>query len=294
MIDRTKFDHRAKELLPVIESVLQKALHEQSCPDHLREAMEYSLLSGGKRIRPLLVLLTSELCGGSIEVALPAAAAVEMIHCYSLIHDDLPAMDDDDVRRGKPTNHKVYGEGQAILAGDGLLTLAFQILSEMNNAEVARECIRILSVAAGVAGMVGGQSDDVCAEGKEGSLALLESIHARKTAALIGAAIDMGATIAGASKDQKNALRSYGPAIGLLFQMTDDLLDVTSSSEKAGKKVGKDAAIGKLTFPIFLGIDETKKRAELEAQKAIDALKFFDEKADVLRSLVMVIAKREK
>lgn len=293
MLDRSAFDHRAKELIPQIESALTKAIDQQTCPDSLREAIAYSLLGGGKRIRPLLVLLAAELCGGSIAAALPAAVAVEMIHCYSLIHDDLPAMDDDDLRRGKATNHKVYGEGHAILAGDALLTLAFQILSEIDDAEVARDCIRTLSNAAGVAGMVGGQSDDLFAQGKEGSLALLESIHVRKTGALIGAAIEMGAIIAGASDDQKFALRAYGQAIGLLFQMTDDLLDVSSSVEKTGKKVGKDATIGKMTFPGLLGIDETKKRAEIESRKALDALNAFDEKADILRSLVMVIAQRE-
>ncbi|MBP9774080.1 MAG: polyprenyl synthetase family protein [Candidatus Peribacteraceae bacterium] len=292
MIDRSLFSHRAHDLIPQIEIALTKAIDQQTCPDSLREAIVYSLLGGGKRIRSLLALLTAELCGGSIHAAMPAAIAIEMIHCYSLIHDDLPAMDNDDLRRGKPTNHKVYGEGQAILAGDGLLTLAFEVLTEIDDPRVSRDCIRTLSKAAGVAGMVGGQSDDLFAQGKEGSLALLESIHVRKTGALIGAAIEMGAIIAGASQNQKNALRLYGEAIGLLFQMTDDLLDVNGSTEIVGKKVRKDAIIGKMTFPGLLGIDETKKRADFEVQKAIDALKIFDEKADILRSLVVVIKQR--
>ena len=234
------------------------------CPDQLREAIRYSLLAPGKRIRPMLALLAAETCGGSVAAAMPAACAVEMIHAYSLIHDDLPAMDDDDLRRGRPTCHKVYGEAMAILAGDGLLSLAFQVLAEnIRPTSVAGACCAALAVAAGPCHLVGGQADDIIADerrlssrslGRSPTREHLESIHARKTGAMIRVSLRLGAMTAAASAEQLAALDAYGSRLGLAFQVTDDLLDVRSTEENMGKRVGKDAQKGKATFPALLGI----------------------------------------
>ena len=219
-------------------------------PETLREAMRYSLLADGKRLRSVLVLLAAKAAGGSPEAALPAACAVEMVHTYSLIHDDLPAMDDDDLRRGKPTNHKVYGEAMAILAGDALLTRAFEVMaSDVKPAEVAARCTARLAGAAGPSGMVGGQVDDLQGEKCEGHLDQLHSIHRRKTGALLSVSLELGALIAGADQTTQDALASYGEKLGLAFQITDDLLDVQGEEGAVGKRVGKDSERGKMTFP---------------------------------------------
>src|SRR5208337_4439635 len=234
----------------------------EGCPDRLREAIRYTLLAPGKRLRPMLVLMAAETCGGSLSAAMPAACAVEMIHNYSLIHDDLPAMDDDDLRRGRPTCHKVFGEALAILAGDSLLSLAFQVLAEgVRPQSVATDCCATLAEAAGPCQLVGGQADDIAAErgGSEQAIRCrehLEAIHARKTGAMIRVSLRLGGLIAGAKPDLLGALDEYGRRLGLAFQITDDLLDVRSTAESMGKRVGKDAEKGKITFPGLLGVDE--------------------------------------
>lgn len=247
-------------------------------PHGLIEAMRYSAMASGKRLRPLLVILAAEACGGRDIAALGAACAVEMVHVYSLIHDDLPAMDDDDLRRGQPTCHKQFGEAMAILAGDGLLTLAFQTLAESYPPTTAAACCLELARGAGAAGMVGGQVEDLAWErGHEfgnrrhpaasHNLEALENIHARKTGALFRACLRLGVLVAqgerpgGPDAVAMDCLDAYGRCFGLAFQITDDLLDVGSSADQAGKRVQKDAGRGKLTYPSFLGVEESRRRA---------------------------------
>jgi geranylgeranyl diphosphate synthase type II len=233
--------------------------------------MRYGLLAPGKRLRPLLVLLAAEACGGSDEAALPAAGAVEMVHAYSLIHDDLPAMDDDDLRRGLPTCHKKFDEATAILAGDALLTLAFQVLAEGYPPATAAACCRELAIAAGAAGMVGGQADDLAGERGTEGIKFLESLHARKTGALFRASLRLGVLSARGERPEPQLLQimeNYGRCFGLAFQITDDLLDVEGSAEQTGKRVRKDAGRGKLTYPGLLGVAESRRRAERLCQEA--------------------------
>ncbi len=243
----------------------------QDCPSRLREAMAYSLLAGGKRLRPLLTLLACEAVGGIPEAALPAACALEMVHTYSLIHDDLPAMDDDDLRRGRPTNHKVYGEALAILAGDALLTLAFEVVArDIQPPAVAAACCADLASAAGDCGMVAGQVVDIEAEQMGlSTVDELEAIHRRKTGRLLTCALTMGGRIGEASPETLEILKNYGQAVGLAFQITDDLLDVSGHADKLGKGVGKDADAGKLTYPGLLGIEESRRRADALVRQAI-------------------------
>ncbi len=249
------------------------------CPPRLHEAMRYSLLAPGKRLRPVLTVLAVEACGGSRAMALPAAAALEMVHTYSLIHDDLPAMDNDDLRRGRPTNHKVYGDALAILAGDALLTLAFEVLAtHVQPHDLAGRCCGVLARAAGCQALVGGQADDLAAESQPlpasqaESLAQLQAIHARKTGAMFCAALELGGVIGGAGLTRLDQLARYGRSLGLAFQITDDLLDVEGSEAILGKRVGKDTQRGKLTFPGVLGIEESRRRAAAEVQSACGAL----------------------
>ena len=266
----------------------------RGCPDHLREAIRYSLLAPGKRLRPMLVLMAAEACQGDIESALPAACAVEMVHAYSLIHDDLPAMDDDDLRRGRPTCHKAFDESTAILAGDALLALAFQVLSqEMQPAEVALSCCAILSYSAGATELVGGQADDLAGESFAGNLDTLESIHRRKTGAMFLAALQLGAISAGASSSQRDALEEYGKRLGLAFQITDDLLDVRGDAAAMGKRAGKDSDRGKLTFPGILGIEESVRRAERLIGEACAALQPFGSHAGNLELLARYVLERK-
>jgi geranylgeranyl diphosphate synthase, type II len=272
------------------------------CPVSLAEAMCYSLLAPGKRLRPLLVLLAAEACGGSDTVALPAACAVEMVHTYSLIHDDLPAMDDDDLRRGLPTCHKKFGEATAILAGDALLTLAFEVLADGYPPATAAACCRELARGAGATGMVGGQADDLAMETRDGSGTLdeLEFLHARKTGALFRASLRLGVLSAqgerpgGADSATKEAFDAYGRAFGLAFQITDDLLDVESSAEQTGKRVGKDAARGKLTYPGFLGVVESRNRAQRLCREAQDALTPLGPGGARLAALARSIVERDR
>ena len=264
-------------------------------PPRLQEAMSYSLLAGGKRLRPILVLLSCEACGGAIEAALPAACAMEMVHTYSLIHDDLPAMDNDDLRRGRPTSHVIFGEALAILAGDGLLTLAFEVLArDVAPGETAAACCADLARAAGMAGMVGGQVADLEAEGRTvASLEELEGIHRRKTGALLASSLTLGARIAGASNEDLHRLASYGRALGLAFQITDDLLDVCGTSQSMGKSVQKDAARGKLTYPVVLGQEASILRAQCQIAEACDWIKPFGDRGRRLDALAQFVLERD-
>jgi len=266
------------------------------CPGRLAEAMRYSVLAGGKRLRPVLCLLAAEACGGDPEAALPAACALELVHTYSLVHDDLPAMDDDDLRRGRPTCHKAFDEATAVLAGDGLLTLAFEVLAAgIRPAGAALACVRALAEAAGPSGMVGGQMADLQAEGRDGATVdALEAIHRRKTGALLRAALRMGGLAAGAPATSLEALDRYGRAVGLAFQIVDDLLDVQGDEAKLGKRVGKDSGLGKWTYPALLGVDESRLRAKQLADEAVAALAPLGPGGDRLRALAVDLLERDR
>lgn len=263
-------------------------------PPAVFEAMRYSLFAGGKRVRPILAVAAAEALGAKAAGLLPAAGALELIHTYSLVHDDLPAMDDDDLRRGRPTCHKVYGEAIAILAGDGLLTMAFEALSDPRRLKAIPAprllaIIREIATASGVFGMVGGQVVDIQSEGKEMDLPTLEYIHTHKTGALIRASVRVGALYAGAGERQFAALSRYGELVGLAFQIADDILDLTGKEEEIGKDVGSDLEKGKMTFPGFYGLEESRRRAAEVVDKAVAVLKGFDKKADPLRDLAKYI-----
>jgi len=265
------------------------------CPDVLRDSMAYSLLAGGKRMRPILVLLACQACGGDPETAIPAACAIEMVHTYSLIHDDLPAMDDDDLRRGRPTNHVRFGDGQAVLAGDALLTLAFEILAkDIHPAEVAAACCADLASAAGPEGMVGGQTADLEAE-QTGVTTLeeLEAIHLRKTGRLLCAALRLGARIAGANDQDLTMLTRYGDCVGLAFQIADDLLDMVGDEGKMGKAVRKDAGHGKSTYPSLLGEQESRRTARRLIDQACEAVAPFGERGHRLQALARFVLERD-
>ena len=274
-----------------------------ACPARLALAMRHSVLGGGKRLRPVLCVMAAEACGADGEPALPAACALEMVHTYSLIHDDLPAMDDDDLRRGRPSCHKAFDEATAILAGDALLTLAFEVVArEVRPGAAALRCLRILAEAAGARGMVGGQMADLQAEGRTetqrepvaGTLAALEAIHRRKTGALLRAALGMGAAIAQATEPWAEALDRYGKAVGLAFQIVDDLLDVQGDQTKLGKRVGKDSELGKWTYPRFLGIDGSRRRARQLAEEAVAALEPLGPRGEHLRGLALALLERDR
>ena len=284
--------------LALIEEALDRFLPAVTLrPDRLHEAMRYSVLGGGKRIRPVLLLAACEAVGGAARTALPAACAVEMIHAYSLIHDDLPAMDNDDLRRGRPTNHKVYGEATAILAGDGLLTEAFALLSRSDVLPGVASAdrlaiINLLATHAGTRGMVGGQMVDMEVEGSPIDLPTLEYIHTHKTGTLIKAAVEIGALIGGAAPEQREALQRYAAAAGLAFQIADDILDVTAVTAELGKHSGSDQQRGKATYPAFLGLAEAQQRARELNDIAINSLQLFGEEAQPLRAIACYIVKR--
>lgn len=264
------------------------------CPDRLREAIRYSLLAPGKRLRPLLVLLAAEACGGATSSTLPAACAVEMVHAYSLVHDDLPAMDDDDLRRGRPTCHRAFDEATAILVGDALLTLAFEVLlRDVHPGALAAQCCAVLAQAAGATQLVGGQADDLAEQFSEGGVESLEAIHRRKTGALFLAALELGALTAGADQPRLAALRQFGRALGLAFQITDDLLDVRGNADAMGKRAGKDKHRGKLTFPGLLGIDESARRAADLVVDARAALRPLAPYANGLEALAQYVLERD-
>jgi geranylgeranyl diphosphate synthase type II len=264
-------------------------------PPVIHRAMRYSLFAGGKRIRPLLAIAAAEAVNDNPAGVENAACALELIHTYSLIHDDLPALDNDDLRRGRPTCHKVFGEAMAILAGDSLLTLAFEVLSRIEGAD-ANKRIRLveeLARASGtVGGMIGGQVNDIEGEGKQPTAALLESIHRAKTGALLRASVRIGAIYAGASEAQLAAITRFGEHAGLAFQIVDDVLDVEQPSEKLGKTAGKDAAQHKITFPAVYGIPESKRMAENERQCAHQALQSLGAGAQRLKELADLIVNR--
>ena len=262
------------------------------------EAMAYACEGGGKRIRPVLLLECCRLCGGNPEAALPAAAAIEMIHSYSLVHDDLPCMDNSPLRRGKPSTHAVYGETMALLAGDGLLNLAFEtILSVKHRGGLSADGVlgaaSALADAAGIDGMVGGQVIDLASEGKQIDLATLEALQRGKTAALLIAACVMGARLAGATPEQEAAVRVYGENVGLAFQIIDDILDVTADAAKLGKPVGSDAENEKVTYVSLLGLDEARRLASQRTAVAVEALSVFGSDADSLRQLAMELLTRD-
>jgi geranylgeranyl diphosphate synthase type II len=302
-LERYLLDKRA-----LVETELRSALSRAGdCPPALKEAMGYGLLAPGKRLRPILVIMAAEACGGGESGALLAACAVEMIHAYSLIHDDLPAMDDDDLRRGQPSCHKRFGEALAILAGDGLLTLAFQVLAEVYPPATAAACCRELARGAGAAGMVGGQEDDLAWEQRgtgdiapDACLAALEAIHARKTGGLFRACLRLGAFAAqgerpgGPDPVLLDALDAFGRCFGQAFQITDDLLDVEGNVEQTGKRVHKDVARGKLTYPGLLGRSESRRRAEELCRLARTHLAPLGRGGERLAGLAQFILQRDR
>jgi geranylgeranyl diphosphate synthase type II len=280
----------------LLETALRKAVEfDADCPSHLAEAIRYSLLAPGKRLRPRLVLLAAEACGGAIEQALPAAIAVEMVHAYSLVHDDLPAMDDDDLRRGRPTCHRQFDEATAILVGDALLTRAFEVLAtETQPPERAARCCAELARAAGATALVGGQADDLAAEFRHIGLARLQSIHRRKTGALFRASLQLGAVAVEASAEQLKALAAFGEHLGHAFQIVDDLLDVNGEEGNVGKRLGKDRRRGKVTYPALLGVTESRRQAKEMIDKACSALEPFGPAAAALRELAEFVERRSR
>ena len=290
------FIERTNHLRASIDQALDRySDYPQECPQPLRDAIRHSLLAPGKRLRPLLVLMAARACGQHDEqAAMPAACAVEMIHTYSLIHDDLPAMDDDDLRRGLPTCHRVYGEALAILAGDALLAQAFEVLArDLATPIVAIRCVQELATAAGAIALVGGQADDLQSEFRGGSMEQLESIHHRKTGALLSVSLRLGGISSQASDEQLAALGIYGRKLGLAFQIVDDLLDYSGDVVQVGKRTGKDSARGKLTFPSLLGVEESRRRAELLVDEAIKATNLFGNRAGDLHSLARYVLERK-
>ena len=272
-----------KEYKEQMEAALE-ALPMEGTPEPLRSAMRYSLLSGGKRLRGCLLLAACEMAGGRAEDVFPFACALEMIHAYSLIHDDLPAMDNDTLRRGKPTNHVVYGEAVAILAGDGLLTHAVEVMAASGHPR-ALEALGEIVRAAGVQGMLAGQTLDVTLEGTRPSMEMVQKIHAGKTAALLTAPITAGLLLAGADREQVEAGRAYGYHLGMAFQIVDDLLDLEGDPALMGKTLGKDLEEGKITWPACVGIDRAREDAAWHIEKAVQALSCFGEKAEFLQAL---------
>jgi geranylgeranyl diphosphate synthase type II len=266
-------------------------------PTSVHEAMRYSLFAGGKRVRPILAIAAAEALGAKSSGLLPLAGSLELIHTYSLIHDDLPAMDDDDLRRGRPTCRKVFGDATAILAGDGLLNMAFEVMSDPRRTKAVPAnrligIIKEISTASGVRGMVGGQVVDIESEGKDVDFPTLEYIHTHKTGALIRASVRIGALYARAGKRQFAALTRYGGLVGLAFQIADDILDITGKQEELGKDIGSDLKKGKKTFPDLFGLEESRLRAKEVSDKAIQSLRDFDRKAEPLRELAKYIVRR--
>lgn len=289
-----------KDRCSLVDGALDRVLPKvDDLPVSLHKSMRYSVFAGGKRIRPILMLAACEAVGGSISRAMPAACAMEMIHTYSLIHDDLPAMDDDDFRRGNPTNHKVFGEAVAILAGDALLTEAFILLStpEPQGSPPATAMVQVIheiARCAGSRGMVGGQVVDMESEGKpEIDLATVQYIHTHKTGALIKASVKAGAILGGADAAHLAAITRYGEAVGLAFQIADDILDIEGTTEEIGKDAGSDEARGKATYPAVIGLTDSKRRAVELVEMALESLAGFDHRADPLREIATYIVKRK-
>ena len=282
-----------------INAALESILKTSGRPDRLLEAMTYSLMAGGKRFRSVLCIAAAESVGGDQEAVLPAACALEMVHTYSLIHDDLPAMDDDDLRRGQPTCHKAFDEATAVLAGDALLTLAFQMLSsvEAENEQQAAKWLRVIQLishAAGYCGMIQGQMLDIDSEGRQLTLNELQSMHRLKTGALIEVSLKCGAELVDVNSNQLQLLESYAQYIGLAFQVTDDILNVEGDPAIMGKAVGTDKLRQKSTYPSLLGLEESKMFAKKLIDDAMRALASFDQKAEPLRAIAAYIIDRKK
>lgn len=295
-MNTTQFQAYLSEKQEVIELALTDLLgRENDIPSRLKEAMGYSLLGGGKRIRPILCLSACRAAGGVEAPALTVACALEMIHCYSLIHDDLPAMDDDDLRRGRPSLHRAFDEGTAILAGDALLTLAFEIIARDRSLSDrrARKITGELAAAAGGKGMVGGQQADLDAEGRKIGRKELARIHSRKTGALLTAAAVGGAIAGGGGQELLGLMRAYGREIGLAFQIKDDLLDVEGEEEDLGKAVGQDQRAGKATYPSIWGVKQSREELRRAGERAQKALKTLEEEADPLRMIALFIVQRQ-
>ena len=285
-----------KQKAALVDNWLNRLLpKETEPPSTIHEAMRYSVFAGGKRLRPILVVAAGEIFGVDESELLPAACSLEMIHTYSLIHDDLPAMDNDDLRRGRPTNHVVYGEAMAILAGDALLTHAFRVLADYESTSAERK-IRVISEVAQAAGtsraLIGGQVMDLHFEGKPVTGAELEEIHRAKTGALIRCAVRIGGIIGGANSQELDALTQYGEKAGLAFQVADDLLDETSTSEELGKTVGKDAASQKATYTSLYGIEGTRRMADRLCREAIDAAHSSGRNTAILEEIARFIVER--
>jgi geranylgeranyl diphosphate synthase type II len=284
----------AEQHRPIIDKALDAYLPPAEGPaGRLAEAMRYSVFAGGKRFRPLLVLMACEVCGGEAEAALPPACAIELVHTYSLIHDDLPAMDDDDFRRGRPSCHKAFDQATAILAGDALLTLAFEVVAGPACASQAAAFVTELARGAGTAGMLAGQMADMVFEGAEPTAEAVDFIHRHKTAALIAASARLGAIAAGAPKGLADRLGRYGQSVGLAFQVADDALDVEATSDELGKTVGKDAASGKITYPAVYGLSEACQRAEDLVEEAIGNLEGLGPQAELLRDTARYVIERK-
>ncbi|TAJ99801.1 MAG: polyprenyl synthetase family protein [Candidatus Manganitrophaceae bacterium] len=300
-MDKETLKGYLRERQAEVDRLLQSYLPSAKCPPALiHEAMRYSLFAGGKRLRPILCLAAAESVGGRRETVLPYAAAIELIHTYSLIHDDLPAMDNDDYRRGKLTNHKMFGESTAILAGDALLTAAFTLIAEKGvTGSISHK--KILSVmlelgsAAGSTGMVGGQLVDIQSEGKKSiDLEQLHYIHTHKTGALIRASVRIGGLLGGASPKKLSSLTRYGEKVGLAFQIADDVLDIEGEEKDLGKSVGQDEAKEKWTYPRLIGLERSKKEAQVLVEEAVAELNGFGPEAKALRSLALYMVERKK
>jgi len=295
--DAFDLDHFLEQSTQAVNCALDQFLPAASTrPTTIHKAMRYSLFAGGKRMRPALCLAAAAACGGSQAPALPLACAVECVHTYSLVHDDLPAMDDDDYRRGKLTNHKVFGEGIAVLAGDALLTQAFEIAAKAKPASPYshQRLFLELSAAAGSLQLIAGQVADLEAEGEKISAEHLRYIHERKTSALLRCSVRLGGMSAGCTHAQLKALSDFGYHVGLAFQVIDDILDVTQTSEKLGKTAGKDTRAAKATYPSIVGLERSRKIAEQLTNRAFAALKIFRGKAQALEALAEFLLKRDR
>ncbi len=284
------------EQIELIDRRLDKYLAEKNNPQNIiYKAMRYSVFAGGKRLRPILMLNACEMCGGDIDEVIPFACALEMIHTYSLIHDDLPAMDNDDLRRGMPTSHIKFGEATAILTGDALLNKAFEIVSAYNgkNVERAMRAVNMLAVSAGTEGMIGGQVVDMESEGKDISLDALRYLHLNKTGAIIESACTVGALIGGGGETEISAAGEFAKNLGIAFQIQDDILDVTGTSEELGKPIGSDSEKNKCTYVKLLGLERSREEAERYSQNAKKALEVFGKKADFLIWLTDYLTERK-
>jgi geranylgeranyl diphosphate synthase type II len=295
--DRASLQEYLAEQVQAVDAVLDQWVPEESVdPVSIHRAMRYSLFAGGKRIRPILAIAAARAVSDAGDGVEHAAGTLELVHTYSLIHDDLPALDNDDLRRGRPTCHKVFGDAMAILAGDALLTLAFEVLSRLKRVSAERKIrlVEELSRAAGtVGGMIGGQVNDIEGERKEPTALLLESIHRAKTGALLRASVRMGAIYAGADDPELTALSQYGEHVGLAFQIVDDVLDVEEPSAALGKTAGKDEAQQKITFPAVYGLERSREMAEEECLQAHVAVRMFGDRAERLRQIADFVVQRK-